>query len=121
MAFTPSVEQVRAKRREYMRQWRAADRNRERIYKMRSRYGIDADEYQRIHDAQGGVCAICGNAETSRHSSGAVKSLAIDHCHESGDVRGLLCHRCNRVLGLLGDDPDLIRVAAEYVEMGGAR
>ena len=64
------------------------------------------------HDAQlerqGGRCALC--RETPTHA------LAIDHCHETGLFRGLLCHNCNLLLGHAKDQPEVLRRAAEYLE-----
>lgn len=74
-------------------------------------YGITADEYQALYKHQGGRCYIC------RRATGARKRLAVDHCHTTGMVRGLLCGTCNRkVIGHLRDDPEALRRAAEYLE-----
>ncbi len=69
-----------------------------RDYDLRRKYGIGADEYDRLLEAQGGTCALCDKPETARHRE-TVFSLAVDHDHATGEVRGLLCARCNRVLG----------------------
>lgn len=82
---------------------------------MKSKYGIDLEDYQRILKAQGGVCDICGSSETAT-LRGKVKRLAIDHCHETGEVRALLCSTCNTALGKMKDSPDLLRKAADYLE-----
>lgn len=74
-----------------------------------SRYGMTAEDYAALSDAQGGVCAVCGRPPSRTR-------LAVDHDHETGRVRGLLCQHCNRGLGLLGDDPTLMRKLAAYVE-----
>ena len=82
---------------------------------LRKKFGILYDEYsQMIHD-QENKCAICGNPETHMRN-GRVKELAIDHCHETGKVRGLLCSDCNTGIGKLKDDPKILRKAAEYLE-----
>jgi hypothetical protein len=73
------------------------------------RYGLTLEEFEEKRDAQGGVCPGCGN-ECSVHPN-----LSIDHCHESGRNRNLLCHNCNRGLGLLGDDPERLEFFANYV------
>jgi hypothetical protein len=79
------------------------------------RYGITLDDYQRMHARQQGECAICERHETS------VGPLVVDHDHDSGKVRGLLCHSCNRGLGQFKDDPELLRAASAYlVERGCA-
>lgn len=67
-------------------------------------------EFKEAKAAQGSKCAICQRVLRSR------KSTHVDHCHETGVVRGLLCVRCNPGLGLFADDPELLRRAAAYVE-----
>jgi hypothetical protein len=81
-----------------------------------ARYGLTLDDYNAMLAAQGGVCAVCGQPETSRDGGGRLRSLAVDHCHETGLVRGLLCMQHNRALGLFGDDPALLRAALDYME-----
>lgn len=71
--------------------------------------------YNQMFEAQNGVCKICGNPETHRRN-GRVKALAIDHCHKTGVIRGLLCSECNTGLGKMKDDPKILRKAAEYLE-----
>lgn len=65
--------------------------------------------------SQNGGCAICGSPET-RIVKGTLNSLVVDHNHETGVIRGLLCALCNTALGKFHDDPDLLRRAAEYLE-----
>lgn len=77
-------------------------------------YGITLEEYEEMLDRQRGVCAICGQPETSKYK-GVVKNLSVDHCHVTGEVRGLLCNNCNRAIGLLGDDLGRIWDAATYL------
>jgi hypothetical protein len=79
--------------------------------KMKSNYGIDKVEYERMLEEQGGKCALCGDAECQ---SG--KRFAVDHCHETGVVRAILCYNCNTGLGKFRDDPEVLRKAAELVE-----
>lgn len=78
-------------------------------------YGITIEDYDIMSESQGHVCAICGNAETAKNQYG-IKRLAVDHCHQSGTVRGLLCADCNRALGMFRDNPNLLRKAADYLE-----
>jgi len=75
-------------------------------------YGITIELYDRMVIGQKGLCRICGKPETL---SG--KSLAVDHCHKTGVIRGLLCAKCNKALGLLGEDPRRLRLAASYLEV----
>jgi hypothetical protein len=84
---------------------------------LRTKYGITPEQYDAMNEAQGGLCAICGKPETHAHKRlPGVRKLAVDHCHNTGKVRGLLCAICNRAIGLLGDDASLLRRAAEYLE-----
>lgn len=78
-------------------------------------HGLTVDEYATMLAAQGNKCAICKQPETHR-IAGKPVSLAIDHCHTTGRVRRLLCFRCNTVLGLMRENPKLLRSAADYLE-----
>ena len=77
------------------------------------KYQMRSSDYELMLRDQNGCCAICG----AKPEKG--KRLDIDHDHETGEVRGLLCGLCNRALGLLKDDPGVIRHAADYVASGG--
>lgn len=89
------------------------DYERKRILK----YGISQEEYFELFWKQNGTCAICREKETAINSSNnKVQALAVDHCHETGKIRGLLCRRCNQGIGLLKHSPSLIRIAALYCE-----
>ena len=78
-------------------------------------YGITENAYEDLKKAQAHQCALCGGSGFVMGKHGHEK-LCVDHCHDTGKVRGLLCHNCNRALGLLKDDPGLLRKAADYVE-----
>lgn len=75
------------------------------------RYGISASDYLWVLDVQGGVCAIC-----KRPPKG--KRLAVDHDHKTGKVRGLLCSKCNTLLGNADDQPLILLSAVEYLRLG---
>jgi hypothetical protein len=79
-------------------------------------FGIDMHEYDRLYRLQRGVCAICKKPETATMSkSGKVKLLAVDHDHETGEVRGLLCQRCNQGIGQFGEDLERLMSAYRYL------
>lgn len=65
-------------------------------------------KYDELFALQNGVCAICQNPEKQ-------KRLAVDHCHTSNEVRGLLCQKCNRGIGLFNDNPGLLERAKNYL------
>ena len=74
-------------------------------------YGISSEKYDEMLSNQDGGCAICGTPE-SESKRGV---LFVDHCHVSGDVRGLLCHYCNSAIGYFKDDKELMSKAMEYL------
>lgn len=86
----------------------------DRSKKARSRhllvkYGITAEQWDEMFAEQGGLCAICRGPEEDVHR------FHVDHCHESGKVRGLLCHSCNTGIGHFREDPSILQNAAAYV------
>jgi hypothetical protein len=85
-----------------------------RHYGLMRYYGIDLAKYQEMLLAQNGVCAICFKPETSV-VNGKIKPLAVDHCHNSEKIRGLLCARCNQAVGLFGEDVNVLSNAIEYL------
>lgn len=73
------------------------------------RFGITLVVYEKLFLAQKGLCAICGGEEKN-------KTLAVDHDHITGKIRGLLCGSCNPAIGFLKDSPELALRAAEYLK-----
>jgi Recombination endonuclease VII len=78
-----------------------------REYLLRSKYGIDLAEYQRLLEMQDGGCAICGRKPGKT-------PLHVDHNHTTGIVRGLLCHQCNWYLGTVDKDPSILERIKVY-------
>jgi len=70
-------------------------------------YGIDSDHFYKILDEQGGKCAICKTVVD--------ESAHIDHCHDTGTIRGILCRNCNVGIGMLQDSVEIIGSAVEYL------
>jgi len=68
-------------------------------------------------EVQGGECAICGQEDSRRRADGSPFPLSVDHDHDSGKLRALLCTKCNVGLGHFRDDPDLLLRAAEYLKL----
>lgn len=75
------------------------------------KYGLTLHEYTELIEAQGGVCLIC-----RRNPEEMNRRFAVDHCHETGRIRGILCTACNSGLGMFGEDPDRLRRAIAYLE-----
>jgi hypothetical protein len=102
--------------REYFREkwrtdadYRAKSRARCRITMRKKRfkgYGITLDQFEQMFALQGSACAVCRKTGVT---------LCVDHCHRTGEIRGLLCRRCNIALGYCDDDPDILLAAVAYL------
>lgn len=92
--------------------WRQTDhgKDRQRENRLRLRYGLTSEKYSTLLALQGDCCAIC---RTIAPTHG--RRLAVDHDHDTGAVRGLLCGPCNRAIGYLGDSPDRVAAALFYL------
>jgi hypothetical protein len=84
----------------------------------RRRYGLTDADYERMLKEQGGGCGGCGKPPSI---IGRQKVLCIDHCHLTNEVRGLLCVRCNTLLGVLEQNPGLIKKLTDYQERFNGR
>ena len=91
----------------HYRRWRK-QRTAQQYARNVTKYGITMENYQQIYEAQGRRCAIC------RIATGAAKRLAVDHDHETGEVRGLLCAPCNRYLARLKNSPEAFARGLAY-------
>lgn len=86
-----------------------ADYRQRRDYFLRAKYGISLNEFSAMWAAQGESCALCLKPVP------IARNRHVDHCHETGVVRGILCFTCNKGMGMLGDSPSSIRRALAYV------
>lgn len=102
-----NVQYQRKRRKDLKGQYQVAQKR----YSLKKRYAITPREYELMLLAQRSRCAICGD-----EPSGKIKTLCIDHDHETGQVRRLLCSPCNKGLGHFRERPDLMRKAADYIE-----
>jgi len=100
----------------------SAKRSREKLgrehrknYELQWHYGIGLEEYNEMLREQNGRCS-CGATQGRSNR----EALHVDHDHNTGLIRGLLCHRCNRAIGLV-DDPASLRALADYIESANAR
>jgi hypothetical protein len=82
---------------------------------LKRNYGMTYKQYQEMLIEQDSKCFLCGGPGFLMNKERHKLALVVDHCHETGKVRGLLCHNCNRALGLFKDNPDVLIKAAEYV------
>jgi beta-N-acetylglucosaminidase len=99
-----------ARSRELNNNWAKNNKNKLKDLALKKAYGISLDEYNSILLAQSGKCKIC-----KKHYSEFTIALAVDHCHNTGKIRGLLCDSCNRGLGYFKDSRDLLLEASNYL------
>ncbi len=110
--FIAAAEKWRKEHPEYTaeraRKWRKKNPDKARSAQFKYKYGITLDEYKLLLVGQNNVCAICKKP--------SYRNLAVDHCHNSERVRGLLCDPCNVSLGLLREDIQVIKNMINYLE-----
>jgi len=94
-------------RRDDARKYARAHPKRARNYQLWYRYGLTQTDYLALRKKQGGKCAICGKKQWK---------LVVDHSHKTGKIRGLLCGRCNHLLGFAGDSVPTMKRAIRYLE-----
>lgn len=96
--------------------YRERTKEKQKGYRLKQDFGITLEQYQQMLEEQSGVCACCGKPETATYNkTGVTKQLAVDHDHATGEIRGLLCGRCNTALGLLQDSEDTIMSLLTYL------
>lgn len=97
------------KYRKECKEWKKTNSDKYRDYRLKKAFGISTEEYNKKLKTQKNGCAIC------KKSCASGNNLAVDHCHASGVIRGLLCSKCNLGLGLFKDDVILLATAKKYL------
>jgi hypothetical protein len=110
---TPADVERRARRAAYMREWSSRNRDKVRLKATLRSWGLTEEQYFGLFERQDHRCAVCRTPQRPD------RALAIDHCHETGRIRGLCCQDCNLGMGQFADDPDLLEAAARYLRAGG--
>lgn len=119
--YCSKPECKRARARHRWRKWSEQEGSRERVtayqrryrkethygrkWEVKKKYGLEWDEYLALLDEYGHSCALCGESD----------DICVDHCHETGRVRGILCRKHNAAIGILGDSVDGLRAALDYL------
>lgn len=112
--FISSNEDRRERDRQYYRKHREVHGLSYAENDLKRKYGIGLAEYSQMFMAQNGKCAIC-HSDYGGHRNGEQKALAVDHDHQTGKVRGLLCEPCNQGLGKFKDDATVVLAAYNYL------
>jgi predicted RNA-binding Zn-ribbon protein involved in translation (DUF1610 family) len=97
--------------------WREKNPDSDANKQLRRKYGITLEQYNTLFQLQNGLCGICGKSESTRRrkKTQGNERLAVDHCHETGVVRGLLCFKCNTAIGSLGDNEEMVMRVIFYL------
>ena len=99
--------------KEYKANWYKKHKEQCRRVMLRNNYGLTLEEYDEMFEKQDGVCAICDGINSND------KRLFVDHNHETGEIRGLLCTRCNLNLGVI-EKPGYLSKLLEYLQSSGS-
>jgi hypothetical protein len=107
-----AASKVQKWRKDHPEQWSHI----QRACNLRTKYGLSIDAYASLLKSQKGRCAVCGTLDPqSRNGANRPGEFAVDHDHETGEIRGLLCNPCNTGLGLFKEDPKRLKKAARYL------
>lgn len=97
--------------------WAKTTPKQRKQWHLKSCYGITPEDYDKMLAEQNNVCAICGKSEvTVDYRTNKIRNLSVDHCHETKQVRGLLCEHCNTGLGKFYHSAKLLEKAAKYLK-----
>lgn len=107
-------ERINKYRRE-LHTFKKLNDNKYSIRKIISKYKLPVSEYLKMIEEQNNKCSICKNEQSDKHPNGEFRKLNVDHCHKTGKIRGLLCGKCNRMLGLARDDLNILNNAISYL------
>lgn len=99
----------RDRRLETTREWVKKNPRRVKDNLLKWSFGISLEQYEQLLESQNGVCGICKKPPKRIH-------LAVDHDHDTGAIRGLLCTHCNTVIGFAKDDPSILESAIDYLK-----
>lgn len=98
-----SCDNIRSKR------WGRKNKELRYIYSLVYKFGITKEQYFKLKEKQNNKCAICNKSPTKQR-------LHLDHCHKTLKIRGLLCNNCNRGIGHLKEDIDILKKAIQYIK-----
>ena len=95
--------------KEYRRKNKKDEKESNRLYQKKTKYGLNAEEYYNMFESQNNKCTICGEEFSDSNRA------FVDHCHKTNKVRGLLCTRCNSLLGMAKDNIEILQNAIKYL------
>ena len=117
--FDPNRGRCKPCRRAYQRTYRANTPGYHRKNNLRQRYGLSYDDFQSILHAQNYCCAICEVEISHGLEYRTNRSVAVDHNHDTGEVRGILCSKCNLMLGHARESTEILYKSIVYLSERG--
>jgi len=116
--YRAKVVATQPKRNEAARKYRATEKGKRKSSNtyLRANYNISIEDYEKMFAEQRGLCFVCKQPERRIAKSGQLMALDVDHNHQTGEVRKLLCHACNVSIGFLDESSDRMRALADYIE-----
>ncbi|OAI48518.1 hypothetical protein AYO45_04770 [Gammaproteobacteria bacterium SCGC AG-212-F23] len=115
--YFKNKEKYKEINRAYNEKFRDQVRIRNHKSKLKNVYNMTLEQYSEILIAQNNVCGICKKPETMKHKKfDYLKLLSVDHCHKTRKVRGLLCDKCNKALGIFEDSVEILESAIKYLK-----
>lgn len=97
--------------------WNKENPDKLRDRSIKKKYGLSFEKYQEMFEAQDGKCKVCKHPETDIDKRNqTIKFLAVDHCHTTGKIRGLLCRKCNISLGIINEDIETLKNMINYLK-----
>ena len=110
MSDNKNYDAKKERKKNRSRLWNRLNKNHIRSQRLLEKYGITLEDYEVMLENQNHTCKICGT-----DAPRGVGAWKVDHCHTTGNVRGLLCNNCNVGLGLFKDDPAVLASAIKYL------
>ena len=112
------VDKNRGKVNKYNRDYNKTNPTRAKKSYIKSTYGLTWEEYTKLYNSQQGKCAICNKYITIEVDKSRTSTACVDHNHETGEVRGILCDSCNKGIGYLKDNIMILENAIKYLNRG---
>lgn len=112
MLTMPKTPEELAKHAAYMRVWHQRNPRKTKSYQLKRLYGLTLEDFDAMLESQGGVCGCCGNEFSTQHK----RDMMVDHDHGTGRFRGIVCAKCNYILGRHGHDIAILHKAVAYLE-----
>jgi hypothetical protein len=115
--YAANVRKDKEAAKSYQKAYRALNPEKSKHADLMKNFGVSFEYYEYLRASQNNKCAICHKPEVAVGKDGNIRALAVDHCHATGEVRGLLCTKCNQGIGSFLDSVELLQNAINYLKL----